>query len=115
MKTLLFLAMTSIALAQAPLDRRLVFEYPGVITPSTAVHAFSSTNIAAPLSSWTYLGSVTNLQAVSNSVPIQLRWRQEFFVVGSSNEYSIGGISNLLFSEVLTSVPPAVARNQAIR
>lgn len=113
-RNFLFLAMTSIALAQAPLDRRLVFEYPGVITPSTAVHAFSSTNITAPLSSWTYLGSVTNLQA-SNSVPIQLRWRQEFFVVGSSNEYSIGGISNLLFSEVLTSVPPAVARNQAIR
>lgn len=111
-RNFLLLATMSIAIAQAPLDRHLVFDYPGVITPSTAVHAFSSTNVAAPLESWTYLGSVTNLQPLSNSIPIQIRWRQEFFIAGSSNEYTIGGLSNLVFSEVLTGVPPSAARLQ---
>lgn len=99
------------ALAQAPLNRVLAFNYETEITPSMAAYAFSSTNVDAPLSAWTYLGSVTNLQA-SNAIPIQLRWRREFFVVGVSNEYTIGGISNLVFSEVLTSVPPSAARLQ---
>ena len=114
MKKLLCILLATSALAQAPLNRSLVFNYDSEATPSTAAHAFSSQDVTQPLSQWTYLGSVTNLQP-SNAIPIQLRWRKEFFIVGVSNEYTIGGISNLVFSEVLTSVPPAAARNQAIR
>lgn len=111
---LFFALFTASVLAQAPLDRTLQFEYTDTVTPSLGAHVFSSTNIAAPLSDWVYLGSVTNLQA-SNGVPIQLRWRQEFFIVAVSNEYTLGGISNLVFSDVLTSVPPVAARRVLIR
>lgn len=114
MKIFCFLLSAAIAIAQAPLDRTLQFEYPGTVTPSMGAHVFSSTNISDPLSNWTYLGSVTNLQP-SNGVPIQLRWRQEFFIVGVSNEYTLGGISNLVFSDVLTSVPPVAARRLLIQ
>lgn len=109
--TLLFAASV---LAQAPLNRRLYFDYTTEITPSMGAHVFSSTNVTAPLDTWTYLGSVTNL-APTNSVSIQLKWREEFFVIGVSNEYTIGGLSNMVFSEVLTSLPPTSARRQAIR
>ncbi len=114
MKLLILVLLSMTAFAQAPLDRHLSFTYETTITPSIGAHVFSSTNVTLPLEQWTYLGSVTNLQ-FSNAVPIQLKWRQEFFIVGASNEYSIGGISNLVFSEVLTSVPPTSVRNQRIQ
>lgn len=110
-RNFLLLATMSIAMAQAPLDRHLGFTYDGTITPSMAAHAFSSTNVVTPLDQWSYLGSVTNLQR-SNAIPIQLRYREEFFIVGVSNEYTIGGISNLVFSEVLTSAPLTAVRQQ---
>lgn len=75
---------------------RLECDYDAPITDTLALHFQSSTDLV----SWQVIGTVTNVQPFSNSVPVQLTGPMMFFRVVASNEW---GTAN---SNILTSGPP---------
>lgn len=94
-KNLIALFLSATCLAQV-----VECDYDGVITPTTALHFQSGTDLV----NWQPIGTITNVQPFSNSVPITLVPPVMFFRVLASNEWGVAD------SNILTSAPPSAVK-----